>query len=118
MEICIFYTDGTYCCDTVEISFDCKKLKLIKSFGVSPNPVLVGTVNVFYELYETSTTFTSPLKITIVDQQGVQRIDVMNAVPAQISDTIPVNINTLQAGHYYTIFQMGNQIEIRPFVKQ
>ena len=69
MEICIFYTDGTYCCDTVEVSFDCKKLKLIKSFGVSPNPVLVGTVNVFYELYETSTTFTSPLKITIVDQR-------------------------------------------------
>ena len=45
-------------------------------------------------------------------------MDVMNAVPTQISDTIPVNINSLQAGHYYTIFQMGNQIEIVPFVKQ
>ena len=43
---------------------------------------------------------------------------VMDEVPTHISDTLTPNISSLQAGHYYVIFQMGSQIEVRNFIKQ
>jgi len=116
VEVCLTFAGNIRCCDTIIVFNNCENwFKNVKLF---PNIVLEGIINISYELYELPDASTPPLSITVYDQFGMKKMDIMNAIPSQISEILTPNINGLQAGHYYTIFQMGNQIEIRPFVKQ
>ena len=116
VEVCLTFAGNIRCCDTIIISYNCENwFKNVKLF---PNIVLEGIINISYELHALPDASTPPLSITVYDQFGVKKMDIMNAIPSQISELLTPNINALQAGHHYVIFQMGNQIEIRPFVKQ
>jgi len=58
---------------------------------------------------------TEPLKITIADQQGIQRILVYDDIPTLLTNSIPVNVSMLSPGIYFVVFEIDNQTLSLPF---
>jgi len=113
VKICV-YLEGIEepCCNITEILFQIVSCIIIEDGGIVPNPVDVNSATIRYTL---SYLPTEPLKITIADQQGIQRILVYDGIATSLTNSIPVNVSMLSAGIYFVVFEIDNQTLSLPF---
>jgi len=114
-EICV-YLEGINepCCSTIEIFLHFTSIfsGIVSEGGIVPNPVDVGNATIRYTLEYLPT---EPLKITIVDQQGIQRILVYDDIPTSLVNSNPVNVSMLTPGIYFVVFEIDDQTLSLPF---
>jgi hypothetical protein len=116
VAFCVFFDDNTYCCDTLLVSF--AHHFILSTIWLAPNPDVPGNnLSVTYELY-TLPTDPTPLVINIYDQFGNYVDNIMDEEPTAVAGTKYYNVTSLLTGVYYITAQIGNEIEMRQFIKQ
>jgi hypothetical protein len=113
--VCVYFTDETYCCEEIDVGFECKNY--LNSVIISPNPDLIGAIGISYELY-TLPTAPIPLTIGLYDWSGNLITTIMDEVPTGLINSVTVPTSTLTPNIYYIAVQMGNQIELRQYIKE
>jgi len=106
VEICV-YVEDKLCCYEVEVYFYCDNI-IKKDIVVRPDTPII---EISYELEHLPISST-PLNIIIYGSDGNKRFDVMNSVPLQLSDTLLVDVSSLDLGNsYYVVYHFSNQLE-------
>ena len=117
-ELCITFGDSTTCCDTVNIGYCCTDgHSLYTTLDATPSPAN-NEITLDYEFLPEILPTTSPLKIDIVDAYGNHKLNIYNAVPSALQNTIPVNISQFSTGIYFFVLDFEDEVETFPFLKQ
>jgi hypothetical protein len=113
--VCVYFTDSTYCCDEIDAGFECTNF--INGVTITPNPDIIGAIGISYIL-STLPTDPIPLTIGLYDWSGNLITTIMDEVPTSLTNTIIVPTTSLTPNIYYIAVQMGNQIELRQYIKE